>query len=110
MKISLNLNDTETTNILLALGKKPCNQVTISQYQDGSMSISHHIEYPHEFLKLFRVILEGDYVEEFMDQLPKEILQQALSESEQTKNEGIDELELDNPAILPSEVLNEKED
>lgn len=108
LEISLKLDDNEKANLLATLGREPGNYILLSQSKDGGISISHKILNKEHFLRLFRTVLDGDYVEELMQQIPQEVLAMAL---EQTQNElkqaDNEEFDLDAPAILPSEVLKD---
>lgn len=105
MELSLKLNDSETINVINSLSKKVRNSVTIELDENNNLSTSHTIVDPHKFLDLFRIVLDGDFINQLMQALPQDILQEALKNTEM--NDDLDGINLDGPAILPSEVLGD---
>lgn len=113
MELSLKLNESETLNVINSLNKKVRNSVTIELDENDNLCTSHTIVDPHKFLSLFKVVLDGDFMNQLMQTLPEDILEEALKQAE-IRDADIDDLDgvnLDGPAILPSEVLgNNNED
>lgn len=110
------------TKLLNLIPKKPPqNQITITQSNDGRISVEHSIGCPDNFMEFFDYLVECKFIEQVINGLPRDDkvkFQQATlemmatldaasqcgNEDDYTEEDLVEEL--NRPAMLPSQVFS----
>ena len=100
MNVTLNLNNDESQRLLLSLLQKDVNRITIEQDGD-KLNVFTNIVDSHGYIKLIKSMMNQEYMEDLVSVVPEDIIEEVI------KGMDIqDEMNLDDPAIIPSEVLD----